>query len=187
MLARVLFGDVNPSGKLPCTWPVKLADTPVARKGTYTAERSVYNEGVFVGYRWYEKEAIRPLFAFGHGLSYTTFAYGAAKVEQTGAAAFVVRVPVTNTGKVAGKETVQLYVAPVAAKVPRPVKELKAFAKVELAPGETKTVTLAVTPRDLAYWDVGAHGWRTDAGDYRLLVGSASDDIRAEATVTVAD
>ena len=184
-LARVLFGDVNPSGKLPCTWPVKLADTPVARKGTYTAERSVYNEGVFVGYRWYEKEAIRPLFAFGHGLSYTTFAYGAAKVEQTGAAAFVVRVPVTNTGKVAGKETVQLYVAPVAAKVPRPVKELKDFAKVELAPGETKTVTLAVTPRDLAYWDVGSHGWRTDAGEYEILIGSSSADIRTAANIAV--
>lgn len=97
-----------------------------------------------------------------------------------------VSVPVTNTGKVAGKETVQLYVAAVSPRVPRPVKELKNFAKVALAPGETKRVELTVTARDLAYWDVGDHAWRTDAGDYRLLVGAASDDIRAEATVTVA-
>ncbi len=188
-LARVLFGDVNPSGKLPCTWPVSLAETPVARKGTYTAAHSIYNEGIFVGYRWYEKENIRPLFAFGHGLSYTTFKYGELNVEsgelKVGGGELKVSVPVTNTGKVAGKETVQLYVAAVAPRVPRPVKELKDFAKVALAPGETKRVTLTVTARDLAYWDTGVHDWRTDAGDYRLLVGAAADDIRAEATVSV--
>lgn len=183
--ARVLFGDVCASGKLPCTWAKCYEDTGVAQMGSYTANRSVYNEGIFVGYRWHDAKEIAPCFPFGHGLSYTTFKYGEAKVEKTGEASFVVRVPVTNTGKVTGKEAVQLYVAPVDAKVVRPPKELKDFSKVALAPGETKTVELRLKARDFAYWDVGVHNWRVDAGKYRLLVGSSSADIRAESEVVL--
>lgn len=181
-LAKVLFGDVNPSGKLPCTWPRSLEDTPVARKGTYTAERSVYNEGLFVGYRWYEKMAIEPLFPFGHGLSYTSFKYGGLSVERV-ADGCRVSVAVTNTGARAGAETVQLYVSPVNPPVARPVKELKNFTKVFLAPGETKTVSLTLDRRDFAYWDDAHHDWRAAPGRYLLLVGSSSGDVRCSGSV----
>ena len=174
-LARVLFGEVNPSGKLPCTWPKVYADTPTARAGTYNGESVIYNERFYVGYRWYDHEKIAPRFPFGYGLSYTTFAYGAPRRE-----GLKVIVPVTNTGRVAGREIVQLYVAPIAPKVERCEKELKAFAKTHLLrPGETERVALELSPRDFAYWDVLAHGFRADAGEYGLLVGASLADIRA--------
>ena len=177
-LARVLFGDVNPSGRLPCTWPRKLADTPVEQRGTYTAARSVYNEGVFVGYRWYDAKGIKPLFPFGYGLSYTTFAYDKA---------VKVHVGIANTGKRAGKETVQLYVAPVNPKIVRPVKELKDFAKVALAPGEAATIEFELGPRDFAYWDVVTHSWRVDAGEYEIIVGNLVSRILVKNSVYVLD
>jgi beta-glucosidase len=143
-----------------------------------------YNERFYVGYRWHDKSGIAPLFPFGHGLSYTTFEYGAPEVRADNGS-WRVRAPVTNTGKVAGKEVVQLYVAYPDAKVERCKKELKAFAKVALAPGETKTVELVLTARDLAYWDDFAHRFRTDAGRYEILVGSSCADIRTSATLAV--
>ena len=183
-LARTLFGDVNPSGKLTATWPRRFADTAVSQMGTYNDRKVVYNERFYVGYRWFDEKGIAPLFPFGYGLSYTTFAYG--KAEATAAdGGWTVTVPVTNTGKVAGKEVVQLYVEPVEHKVERVKKELKGFAKLALEPGETRTAALPVTPRAFAYYDVLTHRWRTLAGAYRLRVGGSSADLPAEVTVSV--
>ena len=185
-LAAVLFGDVNPSGKLPHTCPFKLADTPAAASpAAYNGTNSVYSEGILVGYRWYDKKAIEPMFPFGYGLSYTTFKYGkvtaTAKTLAPGGT-LDVSVKVTNTGKRAGKEIVQLYVRDLAKapKVEREVRALKNFAKVELQPGESKTVTLAVKPSDLTYFDVASKGFRADAGRYAAEIGASSRDIKGK-------
>ncbi len=183
-LARTLFGDVNPSGKLTATWPRRFADTAVSQMGTYNDKKVVYNERFYVGYRWFDEKGIAPLFPFGYGLSYTTFAYGPAQVTAANGG-WTVTVPVTNTGKRAGKEVVQLYVEPVEHKVERVKKELKGFVKLALAPGETGLATLAVTPRDFAYYDVLTHRWRTLAGTYRLRVGGSSADLPGEVMVSV--
>ena len=179
-IVDVLTGKVNPSGKLCQTWPKSYADTAVAQCGTYNATNVVYNERFYVGYRWHDHKQIEPLFPFGFGKSYTTFEYGAVSVTNR-----KVSVTVTNTGKVKGKEVVQFYAAYPNAKVERCVKELKGFDKVSLKPGETKTVKFNVSPRDLAYWDEFLHRFRTDAGDYEILVGSSSADIRGKATIHI--
>ena len=188
-ICDVLFGDVNPCGRLAQTWPVRYADTAVAQCGTYNATNVIYNERFYTGYRWHDHAGIRPLFPFGHGLSYTTFEFGELKVAsgklRVENGEWRVRVPVTNTGKVAGKEVVQLYAAYPGATVERCAKELKAFAKVALAPGETRMVVLPLTVRDLAYWDDFSNRFRTDAGDYDILIGASSADIRCRARVTV--
>ena len=189
-LADVLFGDVNPSGRLPCTWPKLLADTPVSRMGTYNAEKVVYNERFYVGYRWYDHERIEPLFPFGYGLSYTTFALSPAKVSRKRFGrndAVEVAVPVTNTGARDGAEVVQLYVEPVNAKVERCVRELKGFDKVALGPGETRDAKITLTARDFAYYDVGAKRFRADAGVYRLRIGRSSRDFDETVEVTLAE
>ena len=182
-IVDVLLGDVNPSGKLAQTWPKTYSDTAVAQCGTYNKTNVVYNERFYVGYRWHDKKAIAPLFPFGHGLSYTTFEYGAAELCDDGLS---VKIAVKNTGRVAGKEVVQLYAAYPGTKVERCVKELKAFSKVALKPGESKIVELRITPRDLAYWDEFNHRFRTDAGEYELLVGASSADIRASTRAVLA-
>ena len=181
-IVDVLLGDVNPCGKLAQTWPRSYSDTAVAQCGTYNKTNVVYNERFYVGYRWHDKKGIAPLFPFGHGLSYTTFEYGAAAVSSGGLS---VKVYVKNTGAVAGKEVVQLYVAYPGAKVERCVKELKAFTKVSLRPDEARIVELKLSPRDLAYWDEFNHRFRTDAGDYDLLIGSSSADIRARLRIRI--
>ena len=189
-LARVLFGDVCPSGKLPATWPKRLEDTAVAAKGTMTSAHSIYNEGLYVGYRWHDKEKIAPLFPFGHGLSYTKFEYDMERAEViklADGAGWSVSVPVKNVGGVAGRETVQIYAAYPDAKEERPVKELKGFAKTRLlSPGESEKLTVALTPRDLAYWDSFASRFRLAPGTYELLVGASAADIRGRAKMTVA-
>jgi|GEM_PF-49851 len=188
-IVDVLLGEVNPCGKLAQTWPRAFADTAVAHCGTYNATNVTYNERFYVGYRWHDARGIAPLFPFGHGLSYTRFDYGDVVVGERGTGngerEWTARVDVTNAGTVAGKEVVQLYVAYPDAKVERCAKELKAFAKVALKPGETKTVELHLAPRDLAYWDAFAHRFRTDAGRYDVLVGSSSADIRATSRFVV--
>ena len=186
-IADVIFGDVNPSGRLCQTWPKRYADTPVAVKGTYNPTNVVYNERFYVGYRWYDHENVEPAFPFGYGLSYTTFAIGKAAVAKSkdGNENFSVVAAVKNTGAVAGRTVVQLYVAYPDAKVERCVKELKAFEKIELKPGESKTVKARFSARDLAYWDEFAHRFRTDAGRYEVLVGASSADIRGQATISV--
>lgn len=197
-LADVIFGRVNPSGKLPMTFPVRLADVAAHAVGEYPGTKRAdsdivdirYNEGVMVGYRWFDTRKIRPLFAFGHGLSYTTFGYGklsadASKIGPDGA--LTLSVDVTNTGSRAGAETVQLYISDTKASVKRPAKELKNFAKIYLEPGQTKTVTFTVRPSDLAFFDAGAHAWKAEPGEFRAHVGAASDDIRSSLRFVLTD
>lgn len=197
-LADVIFGRVNPSGKLPMTFPVRLDDVAAHAVGEYPGTKRAdsdivdirYNEGVMVGYRWFDTKKIRPLFAFGHGLSYTTFGYGklsadASKIGPDGA--LTLSVDVTNTGSRAGAETVQLYISDTKASVKRPAKELKNFAKIYLEPGQTKTVTFTVRPSDLAFFDAGAHAWKAEPGEFRAHVGAASDDIRSSLRFVLTD
>ena len=184
-ICDVLFGDVNPCGKLAQTWPARYSDTAVAQCGTYNATNVTYRERFYTGYRWHDKAGIKPLFPFGHGLSYTTFAMEPAGISRNAEGAIVFRVKVANTGRRAGKEVVQLYASYPGAPVPRCAKELKAFAKVELAPDEAKIVELAVTPRDLARWDEFSNRFCTDRGEYVFLAGPSSADIKCRASATV--
>lgn len=178
----VLTGRVNPSGRLPFSIPVKLDDCAAHSFGTdaYPGDGKTvtYKEDVLVGYRWHDTKKIPARFAFGHGLNYTTFEYGKMQAEWQGKE-LVVSVPVKNTGKVAGKEVVQLYVGEDHPTVVRPAKELKAFEKVLLQPGETKTVSLRLTPSDdFAYYDETSRSWQANRGSYTLSVGRSSADIR---------
>ena len=180
-LASILFGRVNPSGKLPDTLAVSRRDYPDTTNFPGENHQVEYEEGIYVGYRYFDKEGIRPLFPFGFGLSYTTFAFGDARLS---APAFDsdgevwVSVRVANTGKTEGAEVVQLYVQDTSPKVDRPLRELKGFARVFLKPLEIKTVKIKLTPRDLAYYDVASKQWKADAGTYEILLGSSSRDIR---------
>ena len=185
-IADVLFGDVNPSGKLPFTFPVKLSDSPAHQEGmTFpNVDKAVYAEGIFVGYRWFENKDIKPLFAFGHGLSYTTFEYGDASLSKPSLkqdGEITVTVPVTNTGSVAGAEVVQLYIADRESSLPRPEKELKGFEKVWLEPGQTAQVSFTIGTDALAFFDDAKHEWVAEPGAFDALIGSASDDIRTSA------
>lgn len=184
----ILFGKVNPSGKLPETFPLKLEDNPSYL--SYIGEGDVveYREGIFVGYRYYDKKKMDVLFPFGYGLSYTTFAYDNLRVDKEcmkDTDTMTVSVDVTNTGKLAGKEVVQLYVADQESTVIRPVKELRDFAKVELAPGETKTVTFTLDKRAFAYYSVKIHDWHVETGEFDIMIGQSSRDIVLTKTVTV--
>jgi beta-glucosidase len=188
-LAHILFGDVNPSGKLPLTFPVKLEDNPTAVLGEYPSSpgnplKEVYKDDIFVGYRYYDTYKVAPQFAFGHGLSYTTFKYDKLAVTP-GAQSATVKLTVTNTGKVAGAEVVQLYVKPGQAAVKRPEKELKGFEKVFLKPGESKTVTLALPAEAFKYYSDAKKQWVLEPGKFDLLVGSSSRDIRLTGNVTL--
>lgn len=178
-VADVLLGKVNPSGKLPFTFPVKLEDNGAHALDAYHKDSlSVeYKEGIFVGYRWAEKKDIKPLFAFGHGLSYTTFEYGKATCSRSGKG-FKVSVDVTNTGEREGKEIVQLYIQDQESSLERPVKELKGFKKVALAPGETAKVTFEIDEDMLKFYDPSQGGWVLENGAFTAHVGAASDDIR---------
>lgn len=186
-IASVIFGDVNPSGKLPFTFHRRIEDCAAHVYGDYPGdgEKVEYKEGIFVGYRWTDKEGVKPQFAFGHGLSYTEFKYGKIRLDAKAVAVdgvLKVRVPVTNVGKTAGAEVVQMYIHDVEASLPRPVKELKGFRKVFLAPGETAEVTFEIGEDALSYYDPAVHEWVAESGDFKVMVGSASDDIRAEAS-----
>ncbi len=182
-VADVLLGKVNPSGKLPVTFPLRLEDSPAYINASYPGCREVnYGEGVFVGYRYYDKKDVVPLFPFGHGLSYTSFTYtdlkGPKKVKIGQKFEFTMKVE--NTGKVAGKEVVQLYVSDLKSSLPRPPKELKDFVKVALKPGESETVNFALDERSLAFYDPHKKAWVAEPGEFELLVGSSSRDIRAK-------
>ena len=180
-LADVVFGAVNPSGKLPFTFPVRLEDNSAHALGEYPGtDKVAYNEGIFVGYRWHDKEQLKPLFAFGHGLSYTTFDIAGVKADRTTLAAngrIRVSADVTNTGTRPGAEVVQLYIGDEESSLPRPVKELKGFQKVSLNPGETQTVTFEITPDMLQYYDDAKGAWVAEPGTFTAYVGAASDDI----------
>ncbi|MEA2584542.1 MAG: beta-glucosidase [Thermomicrobiales bacterium] len=184
-IADVLFGVVNPSGKLPQTFPARLEDNPAYINYPGDNGRVRYGEGIFVGYRYYEKKRVAPLFPFGYGLSYTRFAYGNLRLSADTLSPdeqLTVTVDVTNAGDRPGQETVQLYVRDVAARLSRPEKELKGFTKLALAPGETKMATLPLDRTALAYWDDAKHSWVAEAGEFEVLVGGASAGIRAQAT-----
>ena len=190
-LASVLVGDVSPSGKLPFTWPVSLNDVGAHRLNAYPGvwrdDNKIideeYKEDIFVGYRWAEKEKIKPLFAFGHGLSYTTFKISnvrADKKEMTAADRLIVTATVTNTGRRAGSEVVQLYVSDTKSSLPRPVKELKGFRKACLEPGESCDVTFTVDRDALSFYDDRTGQWTAEPGDFTLLIGNASDNIASK-------
>jgi beta-glucosidase len=214
-LAAVLTGDADPGGRLPTTLPLRYEHTPAF--GTFPGENSEarYGEGLFVGYRWYDSRHLPVRFPFGHGLSYTTFALGppSAPAAFTPGEPLVVEVPVTNTGGRPGAEVVQCYVEPVAPRVVRPARELRAFAKVALDAGDSTVVRLTLDDRAFAYWDPGdpywattaeqraagvvpvggagaVHreeaGWYVDPGAYRIHVGRSSADLAHTLTVTVA-
>lgn len=184
-LADVLLGAVNPSGRLAETIPLRLEDTPAF--GNFPGEHGHvrYGEGLLVGYRWYDAKDLAVRYPFGHGLSYTTFAYGEASAALTADGDIAVTVPVTNTGDRAGREVVQLYTALPGSTVQRPPRELKAFASVALEPGETRPVELLVRREDLAHWDVRVERWIVEGGTYALEIGASSRDLRAATSVEV--
>ncbi|MGA7378885.1 MAG: glycoside hydrolase family 3 C-terminal domain-containing protein, partial [Candidatus Sulfotelmatobacter sp.] len=190
-LAEILFGAVNPSGHLPATFERRWADNPV--HDTYYPEsgtnRVVYKEGVFVGYRGYEHNHVKPLYPFGFGLSYTTFQYSHIEVAPEGASStgahYNVTFDVTNTGARAGADVAQVYVSESDPKVPRPPKELKGFSRVELAAGETKHVSVSLNPRAFTYYDVAGKHWHADAGKYTVKVGDSSEDVPLKADVNL--
>ena len=187
-IASVLAGDVNPSGKLPFTWYARLEDCGAHALGTYPGTwrpdhqiiDEEYKEGIYVGYRWTDKKGIKPTFTFGHGLSYTTFkveGLTADKKQLTADEQITFTVKVTNTGDRAGAETVQLYIKDKKATVDRPMKELKAFQKVYLQPGESRNVTLTIGKDALSFYDETAHAWKAEPGVFEALVGTASDKL----------
>ncbi len=189
-LADVLTGKVNPSGKLPFTFPADLKDSPAHALDAYPGEnlKVDYKEGILVGYRWFDTKKIEPLYCFGYGLSYTDYQYSGLKTSKKSyqpSDNIAITVKVKNTGKYAGKETVQLYVSKEKSVVDRAEKELKAFKKVMIAPGETIDVRLSIPVKDLAYYDVKTSKWVVEPGTYKLLAGTSSRDIKETATIIV--
>ena len=186
-MALLLFGKVNPCGKLSETYPLDLEHTPCSLTFPQK-ERCRYEEGVFVGYRYYEKKKFPVAYPFGFGLSYTTWRYSNLRLSQNffrDTDNLTVQVDVTNTGKVPGKEIIELYVENGVASVSRPIKELKGFQKVFCSPGEMKTVTFTLNKRSFAYYSVKLSDWYAESGTYGILVGSSSVDIRLKASVQV--
>jgi len=178
-LVEILLGDVNPSGKLPVTFPKALSDSPAFALDDYNGTACRYKEGVFVGHRYFDAHDIPPLFPFGHGLSYTSFEYGdLVIVPGRSRGEFLVTCTLRNSGARPGAEVAQLYVADIAASVPRPVQELKCFRKAFLQPGESTTIEFALCERDLSFYDVETHHWTAEAGQYEVRIGASSRDIR---------
>ncbi len=189
-LASILVGDVNPSGKMPFSYPVKLSDNSAHALGDYPGEGGVvkYNEGLLVGYRWHDQKNIQPLFSFGHGLSYTTFQYGKAKLNSSNMTAdgqLICSVEVTNTGQRAGSEIVQLYISDKKSSLPRPVKELKGFKKVKLEPGESATVEFAIEASLLQFYDDQKSAWVAEPGKFDAIIGASATDIKATTSFTL--
>ena len=191
-IASVLVGDVNPSGKLPFTFPEKLEDVGAHQLGDYPGRQredgifdDKYNESIFVGYRLKDKQKIRPLFPFGHGLSYTTFAYGKATVNKKVMKIdeqIAITVPITNTGKRIGSEIVQLYISDLKSSLPRPVKELKGFSKIQLAPGETQEVTFLIDKQALSFFNDSRHEWVAEPGKFEAQIAASATDIKSKVT-----
>ncbi|KUG13047.1 glycosyl hydrolase [Elizabethkingia sp. HvH-WGS333] len=203
-LAAVLAGDANPSGKLPFTFPVKLEDNAAHQMGEYPGNKEelaagkgkdqknpiniTYNEGIFVGYRWHDTKNIKPLFSFGHGLSYTTFEYGKIRADKTQMAQdgkITFTVSIKNTGKREGAEVAQLYISDLKSSVPRPVKELKGFEKINLKPGEQKEVSFTIDKSALSFFDAATHQWVAEPGEFEALVGASSSDIKTKVKFTL--
>jgi len=195
-IANVLFGDVDPSGRLPLTFPRKLADSPAHSSGSSRMypgdeEKKVYyDEGIFVGYRWFDKEKVDPLFPFGFGMSYTTFEYGNIHLDEESISRpddmFNVELDIVNTGELLGSEVVQAYSRDIQASVERPQKELVGFVKTRLEPGEKRTVSIAIRAEDLGFYDIHSHEWVIEPGDFEILVGQSFQEILAEVRLSYA-
>jgi beta-glucosidase len=183
-MADVLLGDVNPSGKLPITFPKTLSDSPAHALNDYAPDICRYKEGVFVGYRWFDFRKVEPLFAFGHGLTYTRFELSDLRIESTGSEVSV-SLTVRNTGRRAGAEVVQVYVGQRFSSVERPIRELKGFAKVYLHPAESRRVTLPLPGRAFAYWSVETNGWAVEPGEFLIEVGVSSRRILLQESIFV--
>ncbi|MGD1031455.1 MAG: glycoside hydrolase family 3 C-terminal domain-containing protein [Opitutaceae bacterium] len=184
-LANVLFGAVNPSGKLPCTYPKRIEDSPAHALGAYPGSNGVVNyaEGLLVGYRWFDTKGIEPLFPFGYGLSYTRFEYSGlrlAAVSKTDGPVVTVEFEIANTGDRPGAEVAQLYIHQAKPSLPRPLKELKGFRRIELNPGEKRTVSIPLDRRAFAFYDPARSGWVAEADDFMVEIGSSSRDIRLQ-------
>ena len=195
-IADILFGDINPSGKLPITFPKKIEDSPAHKsertypgekiynqKGKVIDEKVYYEEGIFVGYRHFDTKNIEPLFPFGFGLSYTTFSYENLNITPPQMSAddeVAITLDIINTGDRRGAEVIQLYVQDVKASVERPLKELKGFAKVSLAPGEKKSVRFTLSKHDLSFYDETKKSWIAEKGLFKIHIGSSSRDIRLQ-------
>lgn len=196
-LASILVGDANPSGKLPFTFPAKLEDVGAHVMGEYPGNKeelakstsnkdvinATYNDGIFVGYRWADKENTKPLFPFGHGLSYTTYQYGKPTISSktmNADGSVTVTVNVKNTGTREGSEIVQLYISDLKSSLPRPVKELKNFEKISLKPGESKDVSFTINKKDLSFFDPAKHDWVAEPGTFEALIGASSRDIKGK-------
>jgi len=205
-LAEILSGKTNPSGKLPITIEKEFRDSPgygyipegesLYLDWNNDIEKNhpvydiIYKEEIFTGYRWYETKNIEPLFPFGYGLSYTTFEYSNLDIpfeKVSKRDSLLVRFTIKNTGTCKGKEVAQLYIRDVASSVPRPAKELKGFSKVELAPGESKTVEIVVTPQSFAFWSTEHKNWMVEPGDFEIMIGSSVKDIKLSAMVSVTE
>lgn len=185
--AKVIFGEVNPSGKLAETFPARYEDCATGKNGQFGKWGAIkLEEGLYYGYRHFDRQRIMPAFCFGHGLSYTTFEYSGLTMKAEKGKNVKLSFTVKNTGKKAGAEIAQVYVAPISPSVDRPVKELKAYAKVELASGKSKNVSLTLTQQDFAYFDEHLHDFIADAGDYEILVGASCEDIRLKGIATLA-
>jgi beta-glucosidase len=187
-VSDILFGDVNPSGKLAETFPKRLQDTPCYLNFPGEKEKVEYREGIFVGYRYYDKAEVEPLFPFGYGLSYTSFAYSDLhldKREIQDTDTVTVTVKIRNTGSRAGKEIVQLYVRDIESSVLRPVKELKGFQKLALAPGEEKETSFVLDKRSFAYYNTGIKDWHVESGEFEIIIAKSSSDIVASDKITV--
>jgi len=184
-IARVIFGDVNPSGKLPETFPKRIQDNP--SYGFFPGQKRhvSYGEGIYVGYRHYDTKGIEPLFPFGYGLSYTEFEYSNLRIEQDRDGTVRVTLDVKNVGKSAGAEVVQLYVMDIEASVERPDKELKAFAKIAMLPGQTEQAELFLKTGAFAFFSPKQKRWVVEPGVFELLIGSSSRDIRLRDTITI--
>ena len=189
-IANILFGDVNPSGKLPITFPKTLSDSPAhASERTFPGDENLqvfYDEGIFVGYRHFDTKNIEPLFPFGHGLSYTTFNYenlNLSKSKIAGDEKLNVTVDITNIGDKSGTEIIQLYIRDVESSVERPLKELKGFKKIKLKPNEKQTIKFDITKEDLSFFDENNNCWKAEKGLFNILIGSSSRDIRLQGEI----
>ena len=191
-LARILFGDVNPSGKLPCTFPKQLADSPAHALNAYPGTNGTvtYAEGLLVGYRWFDAKKIEPLFPFGYGLSYTKFEYSGLKLtpdKDPKNPGVTVEFEIANTGDREGAEAAQIYVQEMKPSVARPLKELKGFAKVLLKPGQSQNVSVRLDQGAFAFYDTDKKGWVAEKGDFSILVGRSSRDIALRGNYQLAE
>ncbi|MBY8985736.1 MAG: glycoside hydrolase family 3 C-terminal domain-containing protein [Candidatus Lokiarchaeota archaeon] len=189
-IANILFGDVNPSGKLPITFPKELSDSPAhVSERTYPGDENLhvfYDEGIFVGYRHFDTKNIEPQFPFGHGLSYTTFTYNNLNISNekvSGDGKLDITVDITNSGERLGAEVVQLYIQDVKSSIERPLKELKGFKKVKLKPNKTETIKFEITKEDLSFYDENNNRWKAEKGLFNILIGSSSRDIRLQGKI----